>query len=450
MKHFVPFALLAASIISCLLLVLTNTNNSHEIKQYIQMAEEYEKKELYIKAIECYQNAIEVSEDNYEYKMAVIRDYVELDDFDSAINLAKLVIESNPKKEECYYMLLDYYKDKEDYNNYVFLLKRAIENFPQNKMFLNHISEVEKMYEVDSSNFSEITMFFHDRAIACNQFLDDDSKLRKRYTVMEGDGKVKFLKNYYEEVRFTDQMDSYLVVDEKKGLQMIDAEGYPIARNPEVVSGAGIQVEFEGFSSAELGGKYFILNSELERSKDSWDFAGAFSEGVAPVKIENKWAVITPDTISADKSICKYEDIIVDEFGRCCIQNRMFAKLDGKYFMFDKEGKRVTDSSFEDADTFVSEQPAAVKVDGKWGYISSDGEMVIQPEYEEALSFSNGYAAVKKEGKWGVINSNNQLVVSPQFEQVKYMSTCGLIPVKDTSGYWNMLKMYKLYYSKEE
>lgn len=450
MKHIITFGFLFASIISCFLLVFTNKSESNQLRQYVELAQKYEKEELYIKAIENYENAISLTENNYEYKLAVIQDYEKLGDTDSAIDLAETVVSTDPEKIDCYYMLLDYYQKNEEYASYIPFLKMAYQNFPEDEKVKEYVDAVDRLYQVDSSYYSDITMFFHDRAITCSPFLDDENREKKRYAVIEGDGSVISSDNIFEDMKFTDQKDNYLVVDAQKGLQIINSEGYPIARNSEVVSGAGIQVQFEGCASVEEDGKQYLLNSELKKSKDSWDFAGTFSNGIAPVRVGDKWGIITMDHISSDSSLCKYEDIKVDEFGRCLNNDRMFVKSSGKYYLMNAEQEKVVETSFEDADIFVSEQPAAVKINGKWGFVSIDGEMVIQPEYEDALSFSNGYAAIKKDGKWGLINRSNKVVVEPGYEQMKYMSTKGLMPVKDESGYWNLLTMYKLYYSEEE
>ncbi len=74
---------------------------------------------------------------------------------------------------------------------------------------------------------------------------------------------------------------------------------------------------------------------------------------------------------------------------------------------------------FEDADAFCTEEPAAVKKDGKWGFISSSGKMVIEPVYEEAKSFSYGYAPVKVSGKWTLIDINGKEVLNAEFADMQ-------------------------------
>ena len=61
----------------------------------------------------------------------------------------------------------------------------------------------------------------------------------------------------------------------------------------------------------------------------------------------------------------------------------------------DKKGNFITDYIFDAANGFSKEGIASVEVDGKWGYIKSDGSWLLEPQFEDADSFSNGYAAVK-------------------------------------------------------
>lgn len=265
--------------------------------------------------------------------------------------------------------------------------------------------------------------------------------------VLDEAGNVVGESMFYKDVKFTDVQGQFLVKVSDSEWQIINEEGYPVARCKD-----GVPEEFgivaEGCVSAKDGSNYILLNNSLAKSKMKWDYAGTFSGGVAPIQIGKSWGLMTKEHIAADASMCKYEGIAVDEFGRCCVNDRIFIKQQGKYYLVNAKGEKVSDAGFEDAKAFVSNQPAAVKQGGKWGFLSADGEMVIKPQFEDAQSFSNAYAAVKEGDKWGIINAKGTIVVEPSFTQVKDASSRGVIPVLDDTGYWNLLKMYKLYYYK--
>lgn len=67
---------------------------------------------------------------------------------------------------------------------------------------------------------------------------------------------------------------------------------------------------------------------------------------------------------------------------------------------------------------------AAVQVNGKWGYIDSTGEVKIEPTYQNAYSFSDGYAVVvKQDGSFGTITKGG---AESDFLQIKGYAPTGL------------------------
>ncbi len=46
--------------------------------------------------------------------------------------------------------------------------------------------------------------------------------------------------------------------------------------------------------------------------------------------------------------------------------------------------------------------------EGKWGYLNAQQVWAVMPKYEQARSFSAGYAKVKYEGKWGYIDTKGK------------------------------------------
>ncbi|MFV0342223.1 MAG: WG repeat-containing protein [Anaerocolumna sp.] len=76
-----------------------------------------------------------------------------------------------------------------------------------------------------------------------------------------------------------------------------------------------------------------------------------------------------------------------------------------------------------------SEGMAAVEtyVDNKWGYIDNTGKEIIAPKYDNALSFSEGFAAVnlgadgnKSGGNWGFINMSGEEIISIIYSGYSY------------------------------
>ena len=113
------------------------------------------------------------------------------------------------------------------------------------------------------------------------------------------------------------------------------------------------------------------------------DYAGSFSEGLAPIRKGDKIGFI------------------------------------------DKTGKIIVKPQFDRVEDF-QEGLAAVCKNAKWGFINKKGEIVINLKFHDYefihLSFHNGLAAVPfcqdkqcEDVKWGFIDKKGNLVINPQF-----------------------------------
>jgi len=76
------------------------------------------------------------------------------------------------------------------------------------------------------------------------------------------------------------------------------------------------------------------------------------------------------------------------------------------------------DVFYEDAKSF-SKGFAAVKKGEKWRLIDTAGMDIRTLEYNEIANFSEGMACVEKDGKWGFINSNWVEIIEPIYDEVE-------------------------------
>jgi len=74
--------------------------------------------------------------------------------------------------------------------------------------------------------------------------------------------------------------------------------------------------------------------------------------------------------------------------------------------------------------------------------VNNAGEEIISPQYEDARSFSNGFAAVKQDEKWGYINLQGEMVIEPQFIDVRDFTASGSALVL-VGGDWRLLRLYQ-------
>ncbi|MBC5794626.1 WG repeat-containing protein [Sphaerospermopsis sp. LEGE 00249] len=222
-------------------------------------------------------------------------------------------------------------------------------------------------------------------------------------------------------------------------------------------------------------------NKEIEPdpqfSLNLFDRIEAFSQGIAAVRIGEKWGYIDKQ----GKLIGRIEYDSAAPFS----EGSAVVKLKDKYGFIDMNGNRITDIKFDDAVSFA-ENMAAVKIGNgwgyvaktidqkgqftipakfveaksfshnlaavkipetnKWGYIDNSNRTIIPFNFDDADSFANGVAAVKVGNQWGYINQTGYFVIQPQFEEVGIFVE-GLAPAKINGkwGYINKLAEFRIY-----
>lgn len=87
---------------------------------------------------------------------------------------------------------------------------------------------------------------------------------------------------------------------------------------------------------------------------------------------------------------------------------------------------------------------AAVQVKGKWGYMQNNGKVVLEPIWDDADTFSEGYAKVgkRKNGimQYGYIDTMGRVVVALQNADIAFPVSNGLALIKQNGTwiYYNM------------
>lgn len=87
-----------------------------------------------------------------------------------------------------------------------------------------------------------------------------------------------------------------------------------------------------------------------------------------------------------------------------------------KWGFQDTSGKVVIPPQFDSVGEF-SEGLVMVRIADRRGYIDHQGMVVIKPQFVQAMRFSDGLAAVSIDGKWGYIDATGAVVIKPQFER---------------------------------
>jgi len=162
---------------------------------------------------------------------------------------------------------------------------------------------------------------------------------------------------------------------------------------------------------------------------------GTYSGGYTAAKSDGKWGVI--DLSSEWLAAAEYDEIVMDELGRCYAQGAVFGRKGGKAYLI--VGGQQTEHYFEDARPFSTEGYAAIKRNGKWGYIDTNGNVVIDCIFDDALSFGQHLAAVQLGEFWGYISRYGRIVIEPVFIEAKSFSN-GSAPVLTLRG-WQFITL---------
>jgi len=143
------------------------------------------------------------------------------------------------------------------------------------------------------------------------------------------------------------------------------------------------------------GGRYGYINTDGKYAiNPQFEDAGAFSGGLAPVRMGGHWGFVDKTGIV----------VINPQFERAQQFSEGLAgiRAGGKWGFVDRTGKMTINSQFDDVGRF-GKGLAPVRQGKHWGYIDPAGKFVINPQFDEAGAFSEGLAPVKQGKHWGFI-----------------------------------------------
>lgn len=156
-----------------------------------------------------------------------------------------------------------------------------------------------------------------------------------------------------------------------------------------------------------------------------------FSEGLAAVKINNKWGFINTDGELVIEPI--YDFAANFENSLCAVQ------LNDRWGLIDIYGNEIVEPSFQDRLWVADDYILVEGNNGKWGYLNNRGEQVIDYKFEKAHSFGEGLALVYEEGKWGYIDKQGNFAIKPDFDEANEFAN-GLARVKKDNKFYYINK----------
>lgn len=150
-------------------------------------------------------------------------------------------------------------------------------------------------------------------------------------------------------------------------------------------------------------------------ARETGDYIGAFKEGLALVKKDEKYGYI-------DRTGRLVIPLQYDDWGGNFSEGLAVAAQNGKYGYIDRTGKEVIPFQYGQRPGNFHEGRAVVMEGGKLGYIDQTGQLIVPIRYdlteenEASRDFSEGLAAVVQNGKYGYINQSGQVVIPFQFD----------------------------------
>ncbi|MBS1683936.1 MAG: WG repeat-containing protein [Bacteroidetes bacterium] len=252
-----------------------------------------------------------------------------------------------------------------------------------------------------------------------------------KYGYIDEDGKYKINPTYKYATPFSEGLAS--VVVENGQPQIINNNGDVKAT---IATAEYCGVFQQGLAPVKIGEKWGFINKNGDvKINPQFDQVSAFSENMAQVasynaeKKEVTWGYINKDgEIKVNyqfKSCSQFKD------GLALVSNGT------KYGYIDESGKFVINPQFDAATDFKNGYARIVQ-GSQFGFIDKKGSIVINPQFSYADEFSNDLAAVKSsDGKVGFINSDGKYVINPQFDRAT--AFLGDIAVVSSGNKWGII-----------
>lgn len=417
-------AIILAGVIVALTVITSAVSKTNEYNGYIKVARANADNQVPYIACMNYEKAFEIKcEDEGVYKEYLKQcEILGSNFYDKAV---KNYTVKFPMSVNAYETICDYYYNAGNFKEIISLTLEANEKGIANERIKNWYYECFYMINRVMVGLEEANSFLGNVALVKKDGL---------YGYASSEGSYALAPTYK---KASQMLNGVAAVNDGKEWFLINSAGYKIARPTEKMD----YLSFPNNNLVPIGknNKYTFTNTGLAIPKEfKYDYVSNFKNELAAVKKDGKWALVN----SEGKNITDfdYEDVLLDEYGTCISNGVIFVKESGKYYMVDAKGKKISDQGFDNAYSFVSDQPAAVCVDGKWGFIDVEGKMVIEPKYDKAKSFSIGLAPVCVKGTWKYINTSEENLIKETFSDAKPFAANGIAAIKQ-NDVWSYIKL---------
>jgi serine/threonine protein kinase len=149
---------------------------------------------------------------------------------------------------------------------------------------------------------------------------------------------------------------------------------------------------------------------------EKFDFVQVYFEGMANVRLNDKWGYIDEKGKLIIDLIYDHADYFMDGLAA--------VKIGKKYGYIDKTGKVVIPFKYDIASPFLEDGIASVAIFGRGdGYIDKSGNVLGELKYSRAFNFVCHRGLVKINGKFGYVDKTGELVIDAIYDEAEMFST---------------------------
>lgn len=414
--------------------------SNYEIK--LEEARNLAEQDLCVRAIEAYNSALGY-EDTLDVRLELLNVYekaLETGEYSRSNSLYSKVAgitEVYPKEPKAYEAACQFLMKYEKYDSCAELLMKADDLYVTSPELQNILKEARYKHKVSYTTYSQISSLYDNSYLVevdgIYNHLDADTNTMR-------DGNYSYASSYSEGYAFVrvgsteGEFRSYVI--DKGGVRQCYLDGVTES------SGVGMGSK-DGKDCLLIAGKkdgryqYYDMTGAVVFG--DYVFAGRFRNNIAAVQeAEGQWKLINAEGKPIIDKV--FEDVILNEFDECAPKGMIFAKSEGKYRLYNMQGKQVGDFTCDDAKPFI-DTCTAFKSGDLWGFVNANGQVAIEPQFEDAKAFSKGIAGVKRDGRWSFINESSETVLEGDYEDVGHLFIKGKCFVK-VDGRWAVLHMY--------
>lgn len=401
----------------------SGTDKIAEQRKYVEEADDYIEKKLYVRGIPLLEKAAEIDTNEYSSVMRKLMNaYFDYGDMDGCYKALKTIDSTGEANSEEYIKLANYYiNEKGDVEEALTILSEGMEKHDETKLKDLYESHI---YGYDVSGVSAEKMF----PMKWNTYTPAYFEGVWNYVDEEGSSVLQL--DAEEASNFN--ADGYGVIKKGGRYRVILKNGdmYGIDEN-NLTHVKGIT---DSYIIGEKNGKYGFYNYDFKLLSESllFDDITLSSDGLMAVKKGNSWGIIKDNGDTLVDFI--FEDVAIGLSGSAYESGIAVVKKDGKWKFIDTEGNFTSEAGFANAKAPESDGLIAVADnDGKWGFADRSGKLVIDYKYEDAKSFSSRLAAVKLNNKWGYITIDDKIIVDNIYTEAEPFVGAHAL-VKDIEG----------------